>query len=55
MGNQRNKPQNVDCHLVEFVEIIEPFRGEMFVIDDEFDESKLRVMITRKRILILFC
>jgi hypothetical protein len=21
MGNQRNKPKNVDCHLVEFVEI----------------------------------
>jgi hypothetical protein len=55
MGNQRNKPKIVDCHLVEFVEIIEPFKGETFVIDDEFDESKLRVMIMRKMILILFC
>jgi len=40
MGNQRNKQNNVDCHLVEFVKIIEPFRGEMFVIDGEFNESK---------------
>ncbi len=40
IGNQKNKPKNVDYHLVEFVEIIEPFKGETFVIDDEFDESK---------------
>jgi len=40
VGNQRNKPKNVDCHQIEFVKIIKPFKGEMFVIDDEFDESK---------------
>jgi hypothetical protein len=40
VGNQINKPKNVDCHQIGFVKIIEPFKGEMFVIDDEFDESK---------------
>ncbi len=40
MGNQRNNPKNVDCHLIDFIKIIEPFRGEMFVIDHKFDESK---------------
>jgi hypothetical protein len=40
MGNQRNKQKNVNCYLVAFIKIIEPFRAKMFIIDDEFDESK---------------
>jgi hypothetical protein len=42
MGNQKNKQKNVNRHLVqlvEFVEIIEPFKGERFVIDDEFKDD----------------
>jgi hypothetical protein len=40
MGNQRNKQKNVNRHPIEFVEIIKPFKGETFVMNNEFDEFK---------------